>query len=119
MFKNKEDRKAYHKAYHAKWYQENKERNLTRIRKNKKALKTWFIEYKSSLKCEQCGASHPAIFDFHHRDGEGKELVSMLVANNYGKERILEEIAKCRVLCSNCHRILHWEHRGNRRPFKE
>jgi predicted HNH restriction endonuclease len=36
-----------------------------------------------------------------------------MVYNKVSKEKILLEISKCKVLCANCHRILHWKERNN------
>jgi hypothetical protein len=41
--------------------------------------------------------------DFDHRDGEVKEFELNTVAR-MTKQTILREIAKCDVVCANCHR---------------
>jgi hypothetical protein len=61
----------------------------------------------------QCGEDHPSTLDFHHEDPAKKEAsVRQLLDNGYSQKRILAEIAKCIVLCSNCHRKLHWSEDG-------
>ena len=117
-FKYKEDKAKYHKEYHAQWYQKNKEKVKTRKKERIKKIREWFIDYKSTLSCEQCGTSHPAVIDFHHKDGYDKLVVSEIIGKHGGsKKLVLEEIEKCRVLCANCHRILHWDTRGQNAPW--
>lgn len=55
--------------------------------------------------CEICGYNeHPTALEFDHIDPSTKrDKVSNLMGNSY--EVIDAEIAKCRVLCSNCHAI--------------
>ena len=61
------------------------------------------------MKCEICGEDHPACIDFHHKNPEEKlGDVSDMVGFAYSEDRILQEIAKCNVWCSNCHRKHHW-----------
>ena len=57
-----------------------------------------------------CGASHPAIIDFHHIDraDPNKQKVHKLVCSGRFAAAY-REIEKCMVLCANCHRILHYE----------
>ncbi len=43
----------------------------------------------------------------------------MGVTRRMSKERILKEIAKCDVLCRNCHAKLHWEIRFEASKSKE
>ena len=52
----------------------------------------------------------PVIFDFHHRNPEKKEFVwaKMKLKSD---EKILSELDKCDLLCSNCHRKGHHEKR--------
>lgn len=105
----KDNKKEYHRRYHAEWYQKNKEKVYKRVRKNEKEKQKWWREYKSTLSCKICGVSHPAVLDFHHKDKDVKDnILSRLVQNNYSKENIMKEIEKCDVLCANCHRILHF-----------
>ena len=66
-----------------------------------------FQEYKASLSCEVCGFSHPAALDFHHPDPNKEAHVADMI-NARSFDRTLEEVLKCRCLCSNCHRIEHW-----------
>jgi hypothetical protein len=75
---------------------------------------SWWWEYRATLRCQQCGFSHPAALDFHHRDPKQKLFSVSVAATTAGQSResILAEIAKCDVLCANCHRILHWQDRG-------
>jgi NMD protein affecting ribosome stability and mRNA decay len=65
----------------------------------------WFFELKKGLKCEICGFDHPAALDFHHIDPTQKKFA--ISPNRHNKKEVLEEIKKCKVLCSNCHRIEH------------
>lgn len=109
--KDKDKRKEQWK----KWYDSHKndESYKTRIRKfddnRRKLLVLWFNELKSQLQCINCGINHPAVLDFHHRLPEEKEYdVGTMPFRSISKKKILQEIKKCDVYCSNCHRILHW-----------
>lgn len=52
-----------------------------------------------------CGISYPYyVMDFDHRNGEEKlEGVAALV-NSGRRKAVFEEIEKCDLVCSNCHR---------------
>jgi hypothetical protein len=88
---------ATNKAQYLQWERERKRRLTTFIR----SLKT---------KCSCCSETHPAALDFHHLDPTKKEgdLRKALV-RGWSEKRILIELAKCIVLCANCHRKLHWQ----------
>ena len=108
-YKDPEVKKAKHREYAKKWYNNNKKQHQAGVLKVKKKARERWIEFKASQKCSHCGASHPAIIDFHHviRD-KTKRSVNRLAADN--KYRAAhEEIKKCIPLCSNCHRVLHWD----------
>jgi hypothetical protein len=66
------------------------------------------IEYKGG-KCSSCGYNKcPNVLEFHHRDPtqkefEGKELRQM------SWDKVIKELDKCDLLCSNCHRERHYE----------
>lgn len=103
--------KNKHKECKRIWYQKNKEKvdYLNNLRKQK--LAEWFVDYKSRLRCD-CGENHPGCLEFHHKSDEKDINVSRMVHFGYSKERILKEIAKCEVKCSNCHQKIHWNHKG-------
>jgi len=91
------------------YYARNRASEKARVRARKAVLRQWLQEVKQTLKCKFCPESHPAVLEFHHRDPKKKEIdVAHTITDGWGKKRILDEIAKCDVLCSNCHRKLHW-----------
>lgn len=70
----------------------------------------WLAQLKINLVCRVCGEDHPAALDFHHKDPATKEYsVARMVTGPYNLEQLKAEVDKCEVLCSNCHRVLHWE----------
>lgn len=72
--------------------------------KNRRYLQT----YKSLLACERCGYHrNPAALDFHHRPGQKKTAPLSQMLKDHRWETILEELAKCELLCANCHREEH------------
>lgn len=53
-----------------------------------------------------CGGSFPYyVMDFDHRPGEEKLYVVNKMPGRHGLDRIKIEVAKCDVVCSNCHRV--------------
>ena len=105
-YKDPEKRRACRR----RWYEKNKFSEKAHVFRRKKAIKKWFKNYKTNLKCSICEDSHPAIIDFHHKKGEKKEnLVSFMVSNGFSIQKIKEEIKKCQVLCANCHRKVHYK----------
>lgn len=58
--------------------------------------------------CADCGlvnAEHPEIFDFDHRPGVVKVARVSSLLTKGTVEDLVAEIAKCDVVCANCHRI--------------
>lgn len=66
-------------------------------------------QVKEQLGCAKCGETRPYVLDFHHLDPSEKEnTVSRLITNTSNIEKAKKEMAKCVVLCSNCHREFHY-----------
>lgn len=90
-----------HRKYH------DKPRKITR------ALRTWRYklpkEIKESHGCKLCGEKFWKCLDFHHVDREFKVLNigKMLRTKGITKQIVIDEIAKCEILCANCHRKYH------------
>lgn len=56
-------------------------------------------------KCVICGYGRcPAALEFHHDDPREKDLV---ISRVMSWKRIVAELDKCTLLCSNCHREVH------------
>lgn len=90
-------------------YQDNKQYYLDRNRKRREMISEWLREYKATLRCSKCGQNHPATLQFHHTDPTQKEYgVATFSARCCSIATIQKEIAKCVVLCANCHAIEHW-----------
>lgn len=59
---------------------------------------------KAGHPCTDCGFSYPVVcMDFDHVRGEKKFNLSS--SHGYSEATIREEIAKCELVCANCHRI--------------
>lgn len=100
------------RAYQRRWYHANKEKRRGTRERNKQRIRTWFDALKLTLRCGQCGESHPACLAFHHRDGRTKLVtVAGAVGRQWSLVRIKREIAKCDVLCMNCHLLTHADER--------
>jgi hypothetical protein len=117
-FKDPVVRKAKQAGYSKTYYEKNRELVISKINAKKKIHKAWFVNYKKQLACVTCGHNHPAALDFHHvEQKKSNRKVHKLVSDGNTKKRILEEIDKCVVLCSNCHRVHHEEERENKRKI--
>lgn len=74
-----------------------------------KRRREWIDSLKQGRPCLDCGKQFPPyVMDFDHRPGTNKahavmSCISML-ATRARPEVVLDEIAKCDLVCSNCHR---------------
>lgn len=65
------------------------------------------VDKIKSIPCTDCKQIYPPyVMDFDHRDSKQKiGGLSKMARQGISKEKILLEITKCDVVCSNCHRI--------------
>lgn len=96
------------KSSDPEWYAnkiaKTKKANQERTKKNRNII----TEFKSQG-CSHCGYNkHPAALDCHHVGDKEFSLGSKLASAT--ETQLKEELAKCIVLCANCHRIEHYSH---------
>lgn len=103
-FKNTDDQARYHKDV---WYPKNKERRVQLNREWRERNRALYDDYKRTLSCVLCGESEPCCLDFHHKDPSQKEYSISSAPRHKSFKKIMIEIEKCVVLCSNCHRKVH------------
>lgn len=101
--KNKEKLLAYNRNY----YVDNKDFLIQKTSEHRENKRKLVNEVKYLNGCCICGEDHPATLDFHHRNPEEK-LFSIADGVGHSVPKLLEEINKCDVICSNCHRKMHW-----------
>ena len=65
-----------------------------------------FVDELRKAPCTDCGKTYPPVcMDFDHVTGDKTMGICKMIYNRVSKERLLTEIAKCELVCANCHRI--------------
>jgi hypothetical protein len=92
------------KAAASRHYQANKQDYLDRRARIREKLRNKLRETKN-VPCMDCGVRYPYyVMDLDHRPGEVKMYNPATMVNLGSVVKLEREIAKCDVVCSNCHR---------------
>jgi len=113
--KNREANLAYKKAH----YQNNKQAYANHELKRRASNVAWMDELKRRP-CEMCGGEFPPeCMDFDHLDPRTKKFTISGAWSRHSRADILAEIAVCRLICANCHRIHTATQRGRGRQVEK
>ena len=102
-------------------YSDNKDYYKPKAKKRKKILKEelerkiW--DYLLSHPCVDCGQNNLVVLEFDHVRGTKKTEIAILLKNVVPWATIEEEITKCDVRCSNCHKIKTAKEKGYKKFF--
>ena len=107
-------RRSKQRQYSREWYLRNRKERIKKSWEQRNRIRVLWTEYKAAKKCSHCGMQHPAVIDFHHVIRENKQSVNDLITRGKLRSAIREAEEKCIPLCSNCHRIHHWEEHQKR-----
>lgn len=110
--KKQKDRERYHAnrerklEYQRKYYEENKDSTLARQAVYREESRIIISEAKKAP-CADCKQRFPEVcMQFHHLDPSTKTNTVSALGH---PTTVKKEIAKCIVICANCHCIRHGE----------
>jgi hypothetical protein len=94
------------RPYNVSYYARNRAQELDRVR-TRQAATLEFLRELRRVPCADCGGRfEPYQLDFDHRDPATKSFAVMTGrAMLMSRDRLLKEVAKCDVVCANCHAI--------------
>jgi hypothetical protein len=98
--------KECHRDYNAADYQANREARLAKSVRQREEVMVWYRGLKESLPCADCGRFWPhSVTQFDHLGTAEKagNVADLVVSAS--RARVLAEIAKCELVCGNCHAI--------------
>lgn len=103
---------AFNKTYYEG---DAKEKHLKQVKERteaaREAARDYVYQYLLTHPCESCGESDPRVLEFHHV-GQKDMAITRMVTGGWSIKRIQNEISRCQVLCSNCHRRITADERG-------
>jgi hypothetical protein len=80
-------------------------------------FRTWLDTLKLERGCADCGyREHAVALDFDHLPGVEKVMDIAQAIGRMSFERLQAEVAKCEVVCANCHRVRTMERRKEVMP---
>lgn len=116
-WKNKSQRKRHsqckecrRKADNQRYKEDEKRKEAVKeVHRNQvKILRNFVQSIKKSSKCAICGDDRWYVLDFHHLSDK-KFTISQKIQEGCSINTLKEEIAKCIVVCANCHREIHYK----------
>lgn len=91
--------------------------SLERLRVHRRKMREFVVAYKLSKGCEICGFDkHPFALHLDHVVPQMKRnrgVAGRALEVSWSQKRIEEELAKCQVLCANCHAIKTYENKDH------
>jgi hypothetical protein len=103
--------------YKHEHYLANRQRYVdqARVRKQVLALERtiYLIEYFRTHPCVDCGEHDAVVLEFDHLGDKSFDVAQALPYRRW--QSLLDEIAKCEVVCANCHRRRTARRRGSLR----
>ena len=112
----KECQKEYNRLHYPKTKEKWAESRRFHSNKVLQENKQFLLEYLSSHPCVDCGNNDIRVLEFDHLPGTTK-LKDISALLSYTRATLVAEIAKCQVLCANCHRIKTFERAGSWRDI--
>lgn len=91
-------------------YRKNAEYYRKKSKSRRREVYEWTWNLKEKHPCPDCGKKYPHyVMDFDHLEDHEKEFNISAEISRKGFDQIKQEIEKCEVVCSNCHRIRTWQ----------
>lgn len=88
-----------------KHYLDNKKYYFNKNQKRRIEIKNFINQYKENKPCADCGIIYPVwVMDFDHLSNK-KYNIARMSSGGVSIKKVLIEINKCEIVCSNCHRM--------------
>lgn len=105
--------KEHKKEYAQKYYKDSPRAKVARQKEwgtKWNGVREWLMALKGQNPCADCNKIyHYAIMDLDHVYGEKCFNIASVMGAAISDDVLLEEIQKCELVCSNCHRIRTWK----------
>jgi hypothetical protein len=94
------------RSYDAEYHRETSALRVEQKRERHAEFVEWYFALKEGKPCTDCGQSfHPAAMQWDHVPGAPKLASVADLCRKNNRRRVLEEIAKCELVCANCHAV--------------
>jgi hypothetical protein len=90
--------------YKKKIYPQSKKQLMDKRKERKRMRYLFLFQYLNKHPCVDCGETDPVVLDFDHVRGDKIAELSKMAHGLRPMTMIEQEIEKCEVRCSNCHR---------------
>lgn len=98
--------RSCNKEYQKRWLDRNKTKQRKKcIKNNKQATErnsAYIFKYLTQHPCVDCGETDVVVLEFDHLKEKRASLAQMRIY--FSLQSVIDEIVKCEVVCSNCHR---------------
>lgn len=92
--------------YTTEHYQVNKAHRMRQARRWMNDFERWYASLKDGKPCADCGQSfHRAAMQWDHLPGTSKHRPLAELCRTGNAKKVMEEIAKCELVCANCHAV--------------
>lgn len=103
-----ERRREQQKQAWRTWYKGNQTEAVARVKRAIAKRLENVNRIKLEQGCRQCGYRRCAeALVFHHPDENKEGSISYIIRRGWSEKRLMDEIAKCVILCANCHAEEH------------
>lgn len=107
-YRDRDKRRAWNRRYLREvWYPRNKGKHKRFVRSAVAKVQA-LIQAAKAVPCADCCVQYPpCAMQFDHISGK-TFTIGGVRRLGYGIERVRREIAKCEVVCANCHAVRTW-----------